>query len=89
MVQQPQVGQVSSYIEASRSHSDTPRSVGILWTSDQPDAEISTCSRETHIHSPEEFEPTDPATEGPSHTLDRAASGISFRGNIHRKYFLS
>jgi len=24
-------------IEASRSHSDTPHSVGLLWTSDQPD----------------------------------------------------
>ena len=27
---------------ASRSHSDTPPSVGLLWTSDQPDAETST-----------------------------------------------
>jgi hypothetical protein len=29
-------------IEASRSHSDTPRSVGLPWTSDQPVAETST-----------------------------------------------
>jgi hypothetical protein len=29
-------------IEASRSHSDTPHSVGLLSTSDQPDAETST-----------------------------------------------
>jgi hypothetical protein len=29
-------------IEASRSHSDTPHSVGLLWTSDQPVAETST-----------------------------------------------
>ena len=29
-------------IEDSRSHSDTPQSVGLLWTSDQPDAE--TCA---------------------------------------------
>jgi hypothetical protein len=28
-------------IEASRSHSDTPHSVGLLWTSDQPNAETS------------------------------------------------
>jgi hypothetical protein len=28
-------------IEASRSFSDTPQSVGLLWTSDQPDAETS------------------------------------------------
>ena len=25
----------------TRSHSDTPHSVGLLWTSDQPDAETS------------------------------------------------
>jgi hypothetical protein len=29
-------------IEDSRSHSDTPHSVRILWKSDQPDAENST-----------------------------------------------
>jgi len=28
-------------IEASRTYSDTPNSVGLLWTSDQPDAETS------------------------------------------------
>ena len=28
--------------EASRSHSDVPYSVGLLWTIDQPDAETST-----------------------------------------------
>jgi hypothetical protein len=28
-------------IEALRSHSDTPHSVGLLWTSDQSDAETS------------------------------------------------
>jgi hypothetical protein len=29
-------------VEVSRSHSDTPNSVGLLWTSDQPVAETST-----------------------------------------------
>ena len=29
-------------VEVSRSHSDTPHSVGLLWTSGRPDAEIST-----------------------------------------------
>ena len=28
-------------VRDSRSHSDTPHSVGLLWTSDQPDAETS------------------------------------------------
>jgi hypothetical protein len=39
--QQPLVGQGLLIIEASRSHIDTPRSVGLLWTSDQPVAETS------------------------------------------------
>ena len=30
------------FYEVSRSHSDTPQSVGLLWTSDQPVAETST-----------------------------------------------
>jgi len=36
MAQQPLMGQGLLIIEASRSHSDTPHSVGLLWTSDQP-----------------------------------------------------
>jgi hypothetical protein len=40
--QRPPVCQGLLVIEASRSHSDTPRSVGLLWTSDQPDTEPST-----------------------------------------------
>jgi hypothetical protein len=40
---QPLVGQGLVTVEASsRSHSDTPHSVGLLWMSDQPDAENST-----------------------------------------------
>jgi hypothetical protein len=42
MVQQPLVGQGLLIIKTSRSHSDTPHSVGLLCTSDQPDAETST-----------------------------------------------
>ena len=34
-------------VEDSRSHSDTHHSVGILWTSDQPDAETSTWQHAT------------------------------------------
>ena len=33
--QQPLVGQGLLIIEASRAHSDTPQSVGLLWTNDQ------------------------------------------------------
>jgi hypothetical protein len=39
VAQQPLVGQGLLIIEASQSHSDTPHSVGVLWTSDRPDAE--------------------------------------------------
>jgi hypothetical protein len=39
---QSPVGQGLLTVEASQSHSDTPHSVGLLWTRDQPDAEIST-----------------------------------------------
>jgi len=36
MVRRPPVGQGLLITEDSRSHSDTPHSVGLLWTSDQP-----------------------------------------------------
>jgi hypothetical protein len=42
MAQQLLVVEGFIIIGDSRSHSDTPYSVGILWTSDQPDAEPST-----------------------------------------------
>jgi hypothetical protein len=37
MARQPLVGQAHLILEASLSHPDTPHSVGLLWTSDQPD----------------------------------------------------
>jgi len=42
VARQSPVGQDLLSIEASRSHSEPPHSVGLLWTSDQPDAETST-----------------------------------------------
>jgi len=36
MARQPPVGQSLVIVEASRSHSDTPHSVGLLWMSDLP-----------------------------------------------------
>ena len=41
------VGQGFLIVQDSRSHSDTPHSVGLLWTSDQPDAEPSTWQHTT------------------------------------------
>ena len=43
----PLVGQGLLSIETSRSHSDAPHSVGLLWTSDQPVAETSTWQHTT------------------------------------------
>ena len=41
------VGQGFLIVEDSWSHSDTPQSVRLLWTSDQPDAETSTWQHAT------------------------------------------
>jgi hypothetical protein len=41
MAQQPLVSQDLLITEASQSHSDTPHSEGLLWTSDQPVADTS------------------------------------------------
>jgi hypothetical protein len=48
------VGQALHIINVSRSQSDTPHSVGLLWTCDQPQAETwqSQQSQETDIHAP-------------------------------------
>jgi len=43
----PPVGQGLLIIEALLLHSDTTQSVGLLWTSDHPDAEISMCQHTT------------------------------------------
>jgi len=44
----PPVGQGLLVIEASRSRSYTPHSVGLLWTSDQPDTETYTLQHTTY-----------------------------------------
>jgi hypothetical protein len=55
---------------ASRSHSlDTPHSVELLWTNDQPDEETATDntqrSQEPYIHAPARLKPAFPASERP------------------------
>ena len=47
MAQQPPVGQELLTVVVYRSHSDTPHSVGLLWTSDQLDAETCTWQHTT------------------------------------------
>jgi len=69
-------------IEDSLSHTDAPHAVGLLWTSDQPDAETSTgqhttLTRRQTSMPPAGLEPTIPANERPqTHALDRAATEI-------------
>jgi len=47
MAQHPLMGPVFIIIEASRSHSGTPHSVGLLWTSNRRIAETYTWQRQT------------------------------------------
>jgi hypothetical protein len=65
MVLQPPVCQGLLIIEASRSHSDTPHSVGLLWTRDQPDAGTSgwqhTTLKETNIDASGEIRTSNPS----------------------------
>ena len=65
------------------THSDTPQSVGLLWTSDQLVAETSTWQHNTHNRQtsmpPAGFEPTISAGERPqTYALDRAATGTGY-----------
>jgi hypothetical protein len=74
------MGQGLFIIEDSWSQSDTPQSVGLLWTSDQSDAEASTWQHTTIMRPtsmpPTGFEPTIPASEPPqTHALERSATG--------------
>ena len=82
MAQQPREVQHLFNIMASRPHSDTPHTLGLLWASDQPEGQTSTWQHTTlttdrHPRPPVGLEPTIPAIERPqTHALDRAATGI-------------
>jgi len=66
---------------ASRSHSDTPHSVGLLWTSDKPDAETSTWQHTTDIHAPGGIRTRNPSKRGVS---DRAFTGIGVLPDVEQ-----
>ena len=73
------LGQGLLIIETSRTHSDTPHSVGLLWTSDRPEAETSTWQHTIRQASmpPAGFESSIPTSERQqTYALDRAAAGI-------------
>jgi hypothetical protein len=74
MAQQNLLGQGLLIIEVSRSHS-----VGLLWTSDQPDEENSTGqnkTQETDILARGGIRTHNPSKRTQTHALDRAATGI-------------
>jgi len=74
------MGQGLLIVEASRSLSDTPHSLELLWTSDQPVAHTSTwqhTTQHTDFRAPARFEPTVPVSERPqSHAIDHADTGM-------------
>jgi hypothetical protein len=82
MAQQPLVDKDLLTGQASRSHSDTPHSVGPLWTGDQHDTEIATwqhttLSRDRHPCSRAGFKPTIPESEwSKTQALESAATWI-------------
>jgi hypothetical protein len=71
MAQQPPVGQCLLIIEDSRSHSDKRHLLGLLWTSDQPDAENSDNTQQSQqidIHAPggiQTHNPSNPVAADP------------------------
>jgi hypothetical protein len=85
----PPVGQGLLIIEASRFHSDTPHSVGLLRTSDQPDAETSkwqqiTLTRDRHPCLRRDSNPQSQHMNGGTPTdLHRAATGIACPDDRH------
>ena len=82
MAKMPPVGHGRLITEASRSHSVTPHSVRLLWTSDQPDVETSTwqhTSLTTDIHNLSGIRTHNPSKRADAdQALDRAATGIGF-----------
>jgi len=62
MEQQPIVSQGLLTVVVTRSRSDTPHSLRLPWTSDQPEAEISNW-QETDIHASNRFLTHDPSKQ--------------------------
>ena len=83
LAQEPPVGYRILIHEVPRSHSDTPHSVGIVWTSHQLVTVTSTGQHTTQRQksmSTVGFEPTISGDERPqTYALDRAATGTGLR----------
>ena len=90
--QQPLVGQDLLINETTRSHSDTPHSVGLLCTSDQPHTETSTSTWQHTTLTIDKDPSLDRASIGfgaePSYYLLIASYGVFDKDSIHT-YFLT
>ena len=85
IARQPPVGKGFLSIEAARLHSDTPQSVGLLWTSDQLYLTTHNIQNRRTSMFPAGFEPANPASEGPqTNALDRTATGT---GHYYYYYY--
>jgi len=80
MAQQTLVGQYLLITKPSRSHLDTPHSIGLLWTSDKPDAVNSTLQRRTLTRDRHPF----PGGFRTRNLSKRAAADPRFRMCGHR-----
>jgi hypothetical protein len=73
-------------VEASRSYSDTPHSVGLLWTSDQPEAE--TCTQHTTLKRERHPWPVEIRTHNPSKRV-AADPRLRPRGHQYGPFIMS
>jgi len=71
-------------IDASRSHSDTPHSIGLLWTSDQPVAENSTW-QQTTLTTNRHSQQTDTHNKQHSQQTDTHNKQTLTTNNTHNK----
>jgi hypothetical protein len=71
VTQQTLAGNSLPIIEVSRSHSDTPRAVALLWTSHQPDTETPYLTKHTTL-----IKDRHPCSQRDSNTQSQQASGL-------------
>jgi len=71
------VGQDLLIVEASRTHTDTPHTVGLLWTGDQPELTTYNMQKREIFMTLAGLESAIPITKRPkAHTSDSAATEI-------------
>jgi len=87
MAQQPLVGHDLLIFEATQSNSDTPQSVGLLWTSDQPVA-LTLPGNTKHSQEKNVRSPSGIRNRNLSQRVT-ADPGLRPRGHWHRLRYLT